>query len=99
MASVWEELKRRNVVKAALAYVIVGWLLAQVAEFATETFGAPDWILKALMISVAVGFPVVLVIAWAFELAAPKHMNKKEQAAAPAAARGAGRRARGHGRR
>ena len=41
----FSELKRRNVVRVGIAYVFVGWLLAQVGEFITENFGAPDWIL------------------------------------------------------
>ncbi len=45
MSSIWNELKRRKVVKVALVYAVAGWLLAQIAEFATATFGAPDWVL------------------------------------------------------
>jgi len=62
------ELKRRNVVRVGIAYVIVGWLLAQIAEFATLHFGAPDWALKALVAFVILGLPLILVFAWAFEL-------------------------------
>ena len=39
-----EELKRRNVFRVGIAYVVIGWLVAQVAEFAFENFGAPDWV-------------------------------------------------------
>lgn len=62
------ELKRRNVVRVGIAYVIVGWLLAQVAEFAVENFGAPDWVLKIFVVFIILGLPLVLVFAWAFEL-------------------------------
>jgi TolB-like protein len=62
------ELKRRNVVRVGIAYVIVGWLLAQIAEFAAETFGAPDWVLKMFVVFFILGLPVVLLFAWAFEL-------------------------------
>jgi len=47
--SFFEELKRRNVVRVGLAYVVIGWLLAQVAELAFDTFGAPDWVLKSFL--------------------------------------------------
>jgi TolB-like protein len=62
------ELKRRNVVRVGVAYVIVGWLLAQVADFAAENFGAPDWALKIFVVFVILGLPLALFFAWAFEL-------------------------------
>lgn len=62
------ELKRRNVVRVGIAYVIVGWLLAQIAEFAALRFGAPDWVLKVVVAFVILGLPLMLVFAWAFEL-------------------------------
>ena len=63
-----EELKRRNVIRVSIAYVVVGWLVSQVAEFAIETFGAPDWVLKIFVVFLMLGFPVVAVFAWAFEM-------------------------------
>ena len=66
--SLFEELKRRNVVRVAAAYIVLGWVIAQVAEFAFENFGAPDWVLKSLVIVLLLGLPLVLFIAWAFEL-------------------------------
>jgi len=66
--SLFEELKRRNVVRVAVAYVVLGWVIAQVAEFAFENFGAPDWALKSLVIVLLLGLPLVLFFAWAFEL-------------------------------
>jgi len=51
-----------------IAYVIVGWLLAQVAEFAAENFGAPDWVLKIFVVFLILGLPLALFFAWAFEL-------------------------------
>lgn len=62
------ELQRRNVVRVGIAYVIVGWLLAQVAEFAAENFGAPDWVLKVIVALIILGLPLILVFAWTFEL-------------------------------
>lgn len=82
------ELKRRELFKVGLAYLIIGWFVVEVASEALPTFGAPEWILRALMISVAVGFPVVLAIAWVFELAAPKVQKAEPAEDAPAAGDG-----------
>ncbi len=62
------ELKRRNVVRVGIAYVFVGWLLAQVGEFITENFGAPDWILKVFVVFLILGLPLSLLFAWFFKL-------------------------------
>ncbi len=64
----FSELTRRNVVRVGIAYVIVGWLLAQIAEFAALHFGAPDWALKIFVGFVILGLPIILIFAWAFEL-------------------------------
>ena len=66
--SFFAELKRRNVVRVGIAYIVIGWLLAQVAEFAFENFGAPEWVLKTFVVAVLLGLPIVLLFAWAFEL-------------------------------
>ena len=66
--SFFEELKRRNVIRVGIAYVVVAWLVAQVAGFAIETFGAPDWVLKTFVVFLLLGFPIVLLFAWAFEM-------------------------------
>ena len=68
MASVWAELRRRNVVKVAVAYAIVGWLLVEVASVVLPTFKAPEWIMQVFTFLVIVGFPLALILAWAFEL-------------------------------
>ena len=62
------ELKRRNVIRVGIAYAVVGWLVSQVAEFAIETFGAPDWVLKIFVVFLLLGFPIVVLFAWAFEM-------------------------------
>ena len=66
--SFFDELKRRNVIRVGIAYVVTAWVLAQVAEFAFDTFDAPDWVLKAVVVVLALGLPLVLLFAWAFEL-------------------------------
>jgi len=62
------ELKRRNVYKVAIAYAVVGWLVVQIASTVLPTFHAPEWVLQTLLVLVALGFPIALVLAWAFEL-------------------------------
>lgn len=62
------ELKRRNVFRAGFAYAVVWWLLIQVAELVLDAFSAPAWILRSLIILLAIGFPITLVVSWFFEL-------------------------------
>jgi len=66
--SFFGELKRRNVVRVGIAYVVISWLLAQVAEFAFENFGAPEWVLKTFVVVLLLGMPLALFFAWAFEM-------------------------------
>jgi TolB-like protein len=66
--SFFQELTRRNVVRVGIAYAVMGWVLAQVAEFAFENFGAPDWALKTFVVVLLLGMPLVLFFAWAFEI-------------------------------
>ena len=68
MASVWGELKRRNVVKVAVAYAIVGWLLIEVASTVLPTFQAPLWVLQSVTFVIILGFPLALVLSWVFDL-------------------------------
>src|SRR6202030_3319724 len=62
------ELRRRNVYKVAVAYVVVGWLLVQAASIFLPAFDAPSWVMKIIIIVLALGFPVALVLSWAFEI-------------------------------
>lgn len=62
------ELRRRNVVRVGVAYAVIGWVLAQIAEFAFENFGAPEWVLKTFVTLLLLGLPIALLFAWAFEL-------------------------------
>jgi serine/threonine-protein kinase len=68
MASVWGELKRRNVVRVAVAYAIVAWLLIQVVATVLPVFESPVWIARVFTFFVVLGFPIAVVIAWAYEL-------------------------------
>src|SRR5690242_12182016 len=62
------ELKRRNVYKVAVAYAVVGWLLVQVTTQVFPIFEIPNWALRLILLAIIIGFPIALVIAWAFEL-------------------------------
>gem|GEM_PF-1139495 len=77
MSSLFHELKRRNVIKVGAAYVVLSWLLAQVAEMAAETFAAPGWVMKMLVTLLALGLPLALFFAWAFELT-PEGLKKEK---------------------
>src|SRR5438105_14395050 len=74
-----DELKRRNVYKVAVAYAVVGWLVIQVSSTVLPTFHAPEWVVQTLVVLVAIGFPIALVIAWAFE-ATPQGIKRTEAA-------------------
>ena len=76
--SFFNELKRRNVFKVGVAYVIVAWLLAQVADLMLENFGAPDWVMKTFLGFLFIGFPLALLFAWAFELT-PEGVKRESQ--------------------
>src|SRR5215470_14969772 len=62
------ELKRRNVYKVAVAYAVVGWLLIQVATQVFPFLEIPNWAIRLVIFITVLGFPIALVIAWAFEL-------------------------------
>ena len=62
------ELKRRNVYKVAVAYAVVGWLLVQIATQVFPFFEIPNWVVRLVVLAIMIGFPIALVIAWAFEL-------------------------------
>jgi hypothetical protein len=80
------ELKRRNVYKVAVAYAIVGWLLVQIATQVFPFLEIPTWVVRLVILLVAVGFPIALVIAWAFELT-PEGIKRTEDVDLAASAR------------
>src|SRR5678810_562132 len=80
------ELKRRNVYKVAVAYAVVGWLVIQVSSTVLPTFHAPEWVVQTLVALVALGFPIALIIAWAFELT-PEGLKRTEDVDLAASAR------------
>jgi hypothetical protein len=66
--SFFNELKRRNVFKVGIGYVLIAWLIAQVLQLVFESFGTPDWMIKTVLVLLASGFPFALFFAWAYEL-------------------------------
>ena len=85
------ELKRRNVYKVAIAYGVVAWLLIQIATQVFPFFEIPNWTVRLVVLLVVIGFPVAVIIAWAFELT-PEGLKRTEVADA-APTRGSRRRA------
>ena len=73
------ELKRRNVYKVAVAYAVVGWVIAQIATQIFPFLEIPNWIVRLVIVLIAIGFPIALVIAWAFE-ATPEGIKRTEVA-------------------
>ena len=75
--SIFNELKRRNVFKVGIAYVIVAWLVAQVLQLVFESFGTPDWAIKTVLVLLATGLPFSLFFAWAFEMT-PEGLKREQ---------------------
>ncbi len=77
MASVWGELKRRNVVRVAIAYVIIAWLVLQIGDTLGPALRLPDAVNTALAFFLILGFPLAVFFAWAFELT-PEGLKKEK---------------------
>ena len=75
--SFFSELKRRSVYKVAVAYAIVGWLLIQIATQVFPFFEISNWAVRLVVLAIVIGFPIALVIAWAFELT-PEGLKRTE---------------------
>jgi serine/threonine-protein kinase len=71
------ELKRRNVYKVAVAYIVAGWALAQGIAQVFPVFDVPNWAIRLIVVLIIVGFPVALVLAWAFEIT-PQGIKRTE---------------------
>jgi len=76
------ELQRRHVVRVAIAYAVAAWVLLQLASIVFPTFGAPEWVLKVVIALLALGFPIAVILAWAFELT-PEGIRRTEPADSP----------------
>ena len=75
--SFFAELKRRNVFRVGIAYLVVAWLVMQVADVVINNIGAPEWVFQAILLVLGIGFPLVLVFAWAFEMT-PDGLKKEK---------------------
>ena len=72
-----EELKRRNVIRVGVAYAIAAWLLLQISDLVLENIAAPAWVIQVIMLLLALGFPLVVMFAWAFEMT-PEGIKKEK---------------------
>jgi hypothetical protein len=72
------ELQRRNVYKVAVAYAVVSWLLIQIATQVFPIFEIPSWAARLVVLVLALGFPVALVLAWAYELT-PEGLQRTDE--------------------
>jgi TolB-like protein/Flp pilus assembly protein TadD len=75
--NLFAELKRRNVYKVAIAYTVVGWLLLQIATQVFPFLEIPNWAIRLVIMLLVLGFPIALVLAWAFELT-PEGIKRTE---------------------
>ena len=73
------ELKRRNVYKVAIAYAVLAWLLIQIASQVFPFFEIPNWAVRFVVLAIIIGFPIALILAWAFELT-PEGVKRTEVA-------------------
>ncbi len=76
--SFFRELRRRNVFKAGIAYLVVAWLMIQVADIVLPALGAPEWVPRTTTFILILGFPVAVVLAWAYEVT-PQGIKKTRQ--------------------
>src|SRR6202030_285683 len=83
----FSELKRRNVFKVAVAYIVAGWALSQGIAQVFPVFDIPNWVIRLIVVLIIIGLPIALVLAWMFELT-PQGIKRTETAdAMPAATR------------
>ena len=76
--SFFNELKRRNVFKAGIAYIVVAWLLMQVADIILNNVEAPDWVFHVILLLMAIGLPLIMLFAWAFEMT-PEGLKRERE--------------------
>src|SRR5437667_10985059 len=81
------ELKRRNVYKVAVAYIIAGWAVSQGIRQVFPVFDVPNWVIRLIVLLIIVGLPIALVLAWMFEIT-PQGLKRTQVADAMPAATG-----------
>ncbi|HEX5487993.1 MAG TPA: hypothetical protein VFX04_02445, partial [Rhodanobacteraceae bacterium] len=77
-----EELKRRHVVRVAIAYAVAGWLLVQIATQVFPFFNIPNWAVRLVVILIVIGFPIAVALAWVYEMT-PEGIRRTESADSP----------------
>ena len=86
------ELRRRNVYKVAVAYAVVGWLLVQITTQVFPIFEIPNWAVRLVVLLLVLGFPVALILSWAFEITPDGTQRESEIAPEKSTTRTTGRR-------
>jgi len=76
--SLFTELKRRNVFRMGIAYVVVAWVLLQAIDFVLDVIAAPDWVLQVFLLAAVAGLPIVLIFSWVFEIT-PEGIKRESQ--------------------
>ena len=74
----FDELRRRNVIRVVIAYLIAAWLVVQVADIVLDTILAPPWVMQVFLLIIALGLPIVLIISWAYELT-PEGLKRESE--------------------
>ena len=85
--SFFAELKRRNVYKVAVAYIVAGWALSQGIAQVFPVFDVPGWVVRLIVVVLIIGFPFALIFAWAFEITSEGVKSTEEADAMPPSAR------------
>ncbi|MEE8295351.1 MAG: hypothetical protein V3R64_06535, partial [Sphingomonadales bacterium] len=75
MNNFFSELKRRNVVRVAIAYLVVSWVVIQIGDIAADNLAFPEWFMPMVFVVLGLGFPIVLIFSWAYEVT-PKGVMK-----------------------
>jgi len=75
--SLFAELKRRNVIRVGIAYAVAAWFLLQISDLVLENITAPEWVMQVIMLMLGIGFPLVIIFAWAFEMT-PEGIKKEK---------------------
>ncbi len=78
MGQLFEELKRRNVFRVGIAYVVAAWLILQVIDLVLDAVPAPAWVMQVFLLAAAVGLPIALLFAWAFEMTPEGVVREKD---------------------
>lgn len=75
--SLFNELKRRHVFRVAITYIIIAWLILQVADVVLDKIGVPDWTFRVILVFLVIGFPVAVMLGWAYDLT-PQGLKRTE---------------------